>query len=153
MTTKTMYAVSSGSYSDYQVHCVCTTKEKAEALANLFYDGEVEEFSIDPEVPTFDVPLFKAAVNLETGAAAADEEDYRPSSLSCGMDKYTGAPVVWLRQGRSEFGWLGTLMTTYVRAESAEAAIKVASERRRAILALPSLPEVKSPLHVRKIRL
>ena len=44
------YAISSGSYSDYRVHAVFSSKEKAEAKLNLFADGEIEEFPFDPEM-------------------------------------------------------------------------------------------------------
>jgi hypothetical protein len=44
------YAISSGSYSDYKIDAVFSSKEKAEAKLNLFADGKIEEFPFDPEM-------------------------------------------------------------------------------------------------------
>jgi hypothetical protein len=44
------YAISSGSYSDYKINAVFSSKEKAEAKLNLFADGKIEEFPFDPEM-------------------------------------------------------------------------------------------------------
>ena len=48
----TCYAISSGEYSDYQVHAIFTTKEKAEAALPLYgRDSEIEDFPLDLVVP------------------------------------------------------------------------------------------------------
>jgi hypothetical protein len=48
---KTCYAISSGSYSDYQVHAIFTTRELAEAQLPSYESGDIEEFPLDPIVP------------------------------------------------------------------------------------------------------
>jgi hypothetical protein len=52
MPTKTIYAVNRGSYSDYSVRALFSTKEKAEAYMEEFPDGEynaLEEYTLDPD--------------------------------------------------------------------------------------------------------
>jgi len=46
------YAITSGEYSDYQVHAIFTTKEKAKAALPLYgRNAEMEDFPLDPVVP------------------------------------------------------------------------------------------------------
>ena len=48
---KTCYAISSGSYSDYRVIAIFTTKEMAEAELPGYEDADIEEFPLDPTTP------------------------------------------------------------------------------------------------------
>jgi|688.fasta_scaffold1401792_1 hypothetical protein len=48
---KTCYAISSGSYSDYSVIAIFTTRELAEAELPRYEDAGIEEFPLDPTLP------------------------------------------------------------------------------------------------------
>jgi len=48
---KTCYAISSGSYSDYQVIAIFTTRELAEAELPRYKGADIEEFPLDPTTP------------------------------------------------------------------------------------------------------
>jgi len=51
---KKVYAVSSGSYSDYRVNAIFSTKELAEEFMRYIPDNDyndIEEYEIDPSVP------------------------------------------------------------------------------------------------------
>ncbi len=50
---KTIYIVTSGSYSAYRINSVFSTRELAQAAADAYGDAEVEEYDLDPEVPNF----------------------------------------------------------------------------------------------------
>jgi hypothetical protein len=77
-----MWGVSSGSYSDYGVHCICDSKERAETVAAAMRvrvdgtpycdDAFVEEFALitsDPEIVT----LHKMSVEvLDDGTTRAE---------------------------------------------------------------------------------
>lgn len=52
-TMKTIYIVTSGSYSEYGINSVFSTRELAQAAADAYGDAEVEEHELDPEVPNF----------------------------------------------------------------------------------------------------
>lgn len=46
--SKTVYIVTSGSYSDYNIDAVFDDKERAEALARMIEDAEIEEWPLNP---------------------------------------------------------------------------------------------------------
>jgi len=49
------YAITSGEYSDYRVHAIFTTTEKAEAALPLYgRNAEIEDFPLDPAVPEWE---------------------------------------------------------------------------------------------------
>jgi hypothetical protein len=48
-----VYVVTEGEYSDYHIVEIFTNKEKAELLAEPFYERRVEEFELDPETPDY----------------------------------------------------------------------------------------------------
>lgn len=54
MASETIYAISTGSYSDYTVHALFSTKEKAQEYIDTIkagYDGwnSIEEYVLDPQ--------------------------------------------------------------------------------------------------------
>ena len=73
------YAIASGEYSDYRVHAIFTTKEKAEAALPLYgRNAEIEDFPLDPAVPEW-APgrhLYRCYKHLSSGVTAY------PSDLS-----------------------------------------------------------------------
>jgi hypothetical protein len=67
---KVVYAVSDGSYSDYRVLCVCTTREVADGVLAAYKHGPevwsepfLEEFVILDEVPT-QTPFISMSQNV-----------------------------------------------------------------------------------------
>jgi len=46
-----MYVVTAGTYSDYRLCGIYSTREKAEAALEAFVDSRIEELPIDQELP------------------------------------------------------------------------------------------------------
>lgn len=62
----TVWMVTTGSYSDFQVRAICSSVELATEIANRFSDAnEVEEWEIDREMPVF-YDWF-AQIDVDTG--------------------------------------------------------------------------------------
>ena len=127
----TIYLLSEGTYSDYRVLGVYTTREKAEAAAVAFGttkndDMAIEEYSLDaaPQMPEGLLPW--KAIMYHDGRASVWRVSAQDFKEEIGL--YTGGfddDHVWV--------------TLWAR--DADHAIKVASEKRRVLLALPEGPE------------
>ena len=119
------YAISSGSYSDYKINAVFSSKEKAEAKLSLFADGEIEEFPFDPEMAEAPAGMLPFVCYSHKWDLAAGE--YVPC-LEAFLVDY--GPVV--RQGNkisTQTTDGSTTMLTYIWAKGKDHAIKIAAER------------------------
>ena len=116
------YAISSGSYSDYKINAVFSSKEKAEAKLSLFADGKIEEFPFDPEMAEAPAGMLPFACY-----------NYKWDSAICGWVPCLQAFSVdydsVVRAGNKVSAWVGTAITTYVWAKDRDHAIKIAAER------------------------
>jgi hypothetical protein len=115
------YAISSGSYSDYRVHAVFSSKEKAEAKLNLFADGEIEEFPFDPEMAEAPAGMLPFACYSHKWDSAICEWVPCLQAFSADYDSVVCA-------GNKVSAWGGHI-TTYVWAKDRDHAIKIAAER------------------------
>lgn len=145
MLTTTAYVVTAGSYSDYHIIGVCSTREKAEALRDIQSsdaEANIEEFDIDvvpPHRPGW--RWWSVCLNRDTGDLMrfglghfAPSPPYAPRDLGANLSEYT--PSIAVRESR--FDPLTAGQSYYeVRclARSKEHAIKIAGEMRRAHLA------------------
>lgn len=111
------YLVTSGVYSDYRVHGVYSTKEKADDAATLFV-GDVEEYELDavPEHPP-GTRLFCVSMILETG------DDARVDQIPMSFKK-----VLWCHV------WPPAFMCECVARDESEA-IKIVNEKRARFIA------------------
>ena len=119
-----MYAIVSGEYSDYQVHCVCPTKEDAEdivARANVdkspYYAYRVEEMPVCDRSIQQVVTLQLQTTIWDNG----EETDTRENTyIEWPFDTMYGAPVIrwrWVRapMHHGEGGWLEVMGTDHER--------------------------------------
>lgn len=116
------YAISSGSYSDYKVRAVFSSKEKAEAKLNLFADGSIEEFPFDLEIAETPAGMSPFVCYSHKWDSAAGE--YVLCLQVCPTD-YDN--VVRAGNKVSAYGIIG--ITTHVWAKDKDHAIKIAAER------------------------
>jgi hypothetical protein len=115
------YAISSGSYSDYKINAVFSSKEKAEAKLNLFADGKIEEFPFDPEMAEAPAGMLPFACYSHKWDSATCE--YVPCLRAFSVD-YDSV----VRAGNKVSAWGGHI-TTYVWAKDRDHAIKIGAER------------------------
>ena len=118
---KSVFAVSSGSYSDYRVLAVFSTRRQAEGWVPFCEDSFVEEFAIDPEeVPTPDLRCFR---------------------VWSAADKLTVDRVEVMRRGMGLFGVedIGSKVVVSVYARDVDHATKIAADRFREAKALRSM--------------
>jgi hypothetical protein len=126
----TIWAVSEGSYSDYRVKAVFSSKEKAEAFLDAYKrrrftdDPDIEEFEFDPDpptvVPTIDVRITTGGDVVSVGAVVplcVDDVGYRG---------YWSGPGDW--SGPRDLVWT-------VQTDDPERAVKVVNEKRAMIVA------------------
>ena len=116
------YAISSGSYSDYKINAVFSSKEKAEAKLNFFADGKIEEFPFDPEMAEAPAGMLPFACYSHKWDSATCE--YVPCLRAFSVD-YDSV----VRAGNKVSAWVGTASITYVWAKDRDHAIKIAAER------------------------
>lgn len=133
----TVYVVTSGSYSDYSINAVFSTREKAERYIDLFcakngYDeAGIEEWELDPYEKEMREGIRAYMVHMD--------EDGNVTSL-----RLSGAPI-----GESSFVRLPDNIANYsgnrfygsIHARDEEHAVKIANERRLMLLAQPGFPE------------
>lgn len=136
------YLLSSGSYSDYGVTAVFTTKEAAEAVAARHPNSElqVEERELDPGVVRAAEGLYRYRVSLDR--ESGDVVPYQTCE-SCGDADALGTVVTeqyWIPRG-STFGHVNDWpksVEVMCWARDMNHAVKIASEQRRQILAFPA---------------
>jgi len=138
---KKVYLVCKGSYSDYHVVAAFSTKEKAEVVAKLIEDdydtGEVEEYDLDPASADDTRPLWRVLMALDNGDFAEAEQveaEYAIAPLSW-FDKDGPIAMGPYWKGHRGAAELRMAWQVRIRADSAEAAIKIANERRAMYLA------------------
>ncbi len=132
-----MFAVSSGSYSDYQVLCVCPTKADAEAVAALvnehiqFEHAEVESLPLitgDMEWPCRLTMQVRIREDATTDAKPDQHEKWPP------WNELPSVEWAWDREFKAvPAGWLT------VTGKDHERVRKVFSDRRAELIAVESL--------------
>lgn len=140
-----VYLVSSGSYSDYSVAGVFSTKENAaEFMARVGEDGHsdwngVQEVEIDAALPQLRAGLKPWFVQMERDGTALriEEKDLSASVASGEIDAH-----VWERSKAPAYRGLGMsdLLNANVFASSAEHAVKIVNEYRTQMIASGKYP-------------
>lgn len=114
-----VYVVTAGSYSDYRVKAVFSTREGAQAWVGKRPDHNVEEYALDLPPPEFKL---RVRMGLANGVSYGCDD--------CTDDGEAGD--TWV-----EVGYDGmTVLKTVVATDDEERAVKVAAERRRMVLTL-----------------
>ena len=124
----TIYAVSSGSYSDYRINALFSTKAKAQAYIDDATNADdinnnVIEFELDPLPPYFENYL---SVEMKKDGTVVEVEDEGRHQVG----NYCRGGVLYAENG------VGTYLRYYVAATDRERAIKVTNEVRTQLIAL-----------------
>lgn len=135
---KVIYAVSSGSYSDYHICGVFSTKEKAEAFMAAVEDSdynEIEEYELDPsaaELLRRGYSVWRVLM-LKDGAVE--------KAKATGNDRYdigvAGTCKVWQRSKAPAYRGTGTpdVLDVHCWARTERQAVKMANEKRVEMIA------------------
>lgn len=133
---RTVYLVSSGSYSDYGVQGVFSSKENAEKFisASKTYPrgndfNDVEEYTLDFPIAPIDAGLTPFVVRMLQGGDQAVVERHAP--WAAGPDR--GHFV-----GHHPTAGSARTFVTFVWARDESHAVKIANEKRIALLAAPT---------------
>lgn len=122
-----VYVITTGEYSDYRICAVTLDKEKAEKLKikcdPLDYTGaRIEEYDTDECEAFYDGDIYR--VHFDVGGCVYTIAKSEPTSYALEMLK-----------AKPHFDAISHLLIVYVSADSAEAAIKIAAERRAKYIA------------------
>lgn len=80
---KTLYVVTSGEYSSYQIHAVFSTREKAERYTSELQktphsDAEIEEYALDADAEQIARPVWMCEIQVECGAIDNERQTAYP---------------------------------------------------------------------------
>lgn len=122
-----VYLATRGSYSDYSIEAIFSSKRKANTFIKYFPSGEwndIEEYELDPtdwEIVKKNIPLWDVIIEKETGnISSIEERTYNYYEI-----QNPPVNVIWHCHN------LGSMdLRTYVFAKTKEKAIKIANERR-----------------------
>lgn len=135
---RTIYAVSSGSYSDYRVNALFSTRAKAEEFRQVVPDGDyndIEEYEMDP--PTVDLlrrgySPWHVLMRRDGQVERADKKD-----ISIYGVEVDATPRLWKRSIAPAYAGknIPDVLMCDVWAKNEKSAIKVANERRTRFIA------------------
>jgi hypothetical protein len=137
MKTKTIYAVNSGSYSDYSIDALFSSKELAEDYMAKVKDGDyndIEEFQLDPP----DADFIKRGYSVWSVHMLKDGTTER---ITHGTDSYdignAGSHIIWKRSTAPAYRGKGVLdiLISDVWAKTEKHAIKIVNEKRAQMIA------------------
>lgn len=137
----TVFVVTSGSYSDYRINGLYSTREKAEeaiARSSRSSDYDIEEYTLDPPNADFKEGWDMYSVVLWTSMTSGVDSKTRCSKVHKdlgGFYSYVSPESphyfeMWGEWTRNASRLTGYRFGCYVYADSEERAIKVANERR-----------------------
>ena len=126
MTATTCYTISAGSYSDYRVLAVFTTKEMAEQQLLRYYESPyeppfIEELPLDPIVPAPPVGMVGYSCHEDDRRRIYAN---RESDLDMSSDENL---AIVGKVSKSDCSWRGYSVLIWARDE--EHAIKIAAEK------------------------
>ncbi len=112
-----IYVVTEGSYSDYHICCVCSTKERADEAIRLYGRGsDAEEFELD-DIPNHPTGCVMYSVTMWKEGMVGDSRQRNPETWA------------WRNFGQHD------VMEFYVWATDSDHAVKIANEIRTRLIA------------------
>jgi hypothetical protein len=134
---KKIYAVSSGSYSDYRVDALFSSRKLAEEFMSLVNDNDyndIEEYELDP--PTAN--LIKRGYSVWRVHMLKDGTTERVERM--GNDKYDVTNIghsIWERTKAPAYRGKGIpdILTSTVWAKTGKQAVKIVNEKRTQMIA------------------
>ena len=134
---KKVYAVSSGSYSDYRVDAIFSTKELAEEFMRCIPDNDynnIEEYEIDPPAPDLIKRGYAiwSVYMLRNGDVESVEKN-ETTLYAIGNIRHT----IWWRTKAPAYKGKGIpdILTSKVWAKTEKQAIKIVNEHRIQMIA------------------
>lgn len=137
MKTKNVYAVNSGSYSDYRIDAIFTTRKKARDFMKAVPSGDyndIAEFELDP--PTVD--LIKRGYSIWVVHMLRDGNTEKINRFE--NDTYNVSTIghfLWKRSEAPAFKGKGVkdILVSKVWAKTENQAVKIANEQRIQMIA------------------
>ena len=134
---KVVFAVNSGSYSDYRIDAIFSTKDKAEAYMKAVSGDDynaIEEYEMDPPV----TDLIKRGYSIWMVHMLVDGTTERVEQRE--LDSYAVSSIghtVWRRTQAAAFKGTGKpdILISIVWAKNSEQAIKIVNEHRIQMIA------------------
>jgi hypothetical protein len=127
-----IYVVTSGSYSDYSISDVFSTKEKAQAYIDAYGGGynHIEDYELDPEYKTAKPGYARYSVTMD-----------RDGNVS----RNTRCTAIGLVDEEDELYWnrWNNVFQCTVEAKSDVHAVKIVNEKRTQYIAEKGMPELK----------
>ena len=144
-----VYVVTEGSYSDYHIVCVWSTREKAQAYVDAAgpESYEIEEYSLDP------LDYVVAMDAVKNGLSRYEVSMWRDGSLGAVARLYSRGPIAaeplvvrgskWQcgRDGDDGYYYGQLCLTGDVWARDEQHALKIATEHRAMLIATDQWPE------------
>jgi hypothetical protein len=133
-----IYAVNSGSYSDYRVDALFSTRKNAERYMAGIKDGDyndIEEYELDPDT----VDILERGYDVWLVHMLKDGSTERVEKT--GNDKYdisyTPSHTIWRRSTAPAYRGtdIKDILTSHVWAKTEKAAIKIVNEKRAQMIA------------------
>lgn len=117
-TTKKVYAVTAGSYSDYHIVGMYSNREHAEKYANAYTDCIIEEYDLDEPLPDL----------IDRGFVSYNVRMWKNGNSD--VSKSTGASV-----DSAKYCMYNNRLLVVCLAKSEEHAVKIANEIRSMLIA------------------
>ena len=131
-----IYVVTEGEYSDYHVVAVFDNKDEAEQYAHIMAKSDVEEYELNPELPTWINPNLQLYYvwMQENGDSTCYQRSYDLNN----KEKYP--QIHWDEKYRYPSGWVDKVFEGYqmlitVQAKDEKHAVKIANEKRIQLIA------------------
>jgi len=122
-----VYVVTHGSYSDYIIEAVFSTREKAERFQGE-RECEIEEWELDPEVYDFPPGHQRYCVTMRKDGASEVQKDWEPTpTLSLSTTASLRRDYISLRSG--------VYVSVLCVAKDEQHAVKIANEQRAGLIA------------------
>ena len=151
----TVYVVTEGSYSDYHIVCLWSTREKAQAYidackaTNQWNDKTIEEYSIDPQGHLLALDAVRTGLKRynvhmwRDGTAKWLAECYQAYTPEPAEPlRVRGEKAEWVGPGDDDYKYWGRLLLSgQVWARDEQHALKIANEHRAMLIATDQWPE------------
>lgn len=138
--SKTIYAVSRGSYSDYRIVALFSTKAKAQGYIaavkfDSYDDAEIEEFQLDPDT----ADLLQRGYSVWRVVMLRDGSTERVDRTDNSQYDVEDAPTFHIWERTKAVAYIGKgipdALVASVWAKSEKAAVKIANEKRAQMIA------------------
>ncbi len=134
---KKIYAVGAGSYSDYRIVAIFSTRVKANEFMQSVGGGAVEEFNLDPQTTDLlkrGYAVWNVHMLIDGKTEKVEKTD---NDLYDIQDANESSHQLWKRSTAPAYRGKGIpdILTSRVWAKTAQAAVKIVNEQRTMMIA------------------